>query len=112
MPGHEPLSTRETPIEGGVHLSFSGEIDMATADGLRWSLETAIAEHERVEVDLSGVTFVDSYGLRVLVSIHGVVPAGKGAFHIVAASPQVKRTFAVTGLDLAYLWPSERHTEG
>ncbi|MFN8050753.1 MAG: STAS domain-containing protein [Acidimicrobiales bacterium] len=105
----EPLSIRSVPIEGGVRLVFVGEIDLATGDGLRWSLETAIAENERVEVDLSEVTFLDSFGLRVLVSTHGVVPPGNGAFHIVAASPQVKRTFSVTGLDLAYQWPSERH---
>jgi len=109
MPGSEPLSIRSETTESGARLTFAGEIDMATADGARWSLEHAIAENDHVEVDLSGVTFIDSYGLRVLVSIHGVVPAQRGAFDIVAASPQVKRTFEVTGLDIAYLWPSERH---
>jgi anti-sigma B factor antagonist len=110
MPGNEPLSIRTEEIDGGgTRLVLTGEIDMATADGARWSLEQAIAGGQKVQIDLSRVTFIDSYGLRVLVSAHGVVPAGEGAFDIIAASPQVKRTFEVTGLDLAYLWPSERH---
>ena len=95
--------------EGSMLLRFTGEIDLATADRMRSLLESALTGDGSVLVDLSAVTFIDSFGLRVLVGLHGVVPAGSGAFEIVDASPQVRRTFTVTGLDLAYRWPSERH---
>jgi anti-sigma B factor antagonist len=96
-------------VDSSTLLRFAGEIDIATAERLRSLLESAIDDQGKVLVDLSGVTFIDSFGLRVLVSIHGVVPPGSGAFDIVDASPQVRRTFTVTGLDLAYRWPSERN---
>lgn len=113
MTAPDLLAMSTEASDSGTLLRFTGEIDIASADRLRNLLESEIARESgtgrRVLVDLGGVTFIDSFGLRVLVSIHGVVPPGSGAFDIVDASPQVRRTFTVTGLDLAYRWPSERH---
>ena len=102
------LNTTVDRLKGTTCIHVTGEIDMTTSTGLRDTLLQAINTSDHVELDLSGVTFMDSYGLRVLVSIHGVVPDGNGTFQIVGASPHVQGTFALTGLDVAYGWPSDR----
>ena len=55
-------------MPGGCRLAVRGELDLETAP----SLETAIARHARhgrtVHVDLSRVTFLDSSGIRLLVT--------------------------------------------
>ena len=94
---------------GLTRVALHGELDLGGASRLEATLHDLARQACQLVLDLRGVTFIDSYGLRALVSTHGVVAAGSGAFNIIAASPQVKRPFAVTGLDLAYLWPSERH---
>lgn len=104
----EPLTITADGDGGRTRLTLIGEVDIETADLARQRIRDAVEAVDHVELDLSGVTFIDSYGLRALVSLHGVVEPGRGAFSIVDASPQVRRTFTVTGLDLAYLWPSER----
>jgi len=102
------LTTTVDRLEGTTCVHVTGEIDMTTSAGLSDTLLQAIDTSDRVELDLSGVSFMDSYGLRVLVSIHGVVPDGNGTFQVVGASPHVQGTFALTGLDFAYGWPSDR----
>ena len=49
-------------------VTISGEIDVSSAPAVR----TALVERtgERVTVDLSGIEFVDSSGLRVLIDMH------------------------------------------
>lgn len=104
----EPLTITASGDERTTRLTLTGEIDIETADAARERIAGALDAADHVELDLRGVTFIDSYGLRALVGLHGVVEPGRGAFSIVDASPQVRRSFTVTGLDLAYLWPSER----
>jgi len=59
----------EHPIEGGVRLVVSGEIDQATVDEFRRALTTIVGRGDGdVELDMRGVTFVDSQGLRALVT--------------------------------------------
>src|SRR4051812_33508501 len=82
----EQLSMSIDTVDGHTVLRFAGEIDIASADRLRNLLESELRGDGRVLVDLSRVTFIDSFGLRVLVSIHGVVDPGSGAFDIVDAS--------------------------
>jgi anti-anti-sigma factor len=50
-------------------LEVDGEIDLASADELRTALEEALASDPSTEVDLSGVSFFDAAGLRILLQV-------------------------------------------
>ena len=54
-----------TVTEDGYRLV--GELDMATCDGLTELLRSASAGHHPVVLDFSGVSFMDSSGLRALL---------------------------------------------
>jgi anti-sigma B factor antagonist len=60
----------EAPLEpSGLVLAISGELDIATSPGLRERLDAAIdAGVTRLLLDLSGVTFLDSVALAVIVN--------------------------------------------
>ena len=49
--------------------------------------------------DLTDVTFIDVAGLRVLAGAAGKAAAGGGSLHVVSGRYQVRRIFALTGLD-------------
>jgi anti-anti-sigma factor len=51
-------------------VAVFGEIDIATVGLLRDALRTAAAASDVVTVDLSGVTFIGSTGLTLLLQMH------------------------------------------
>ncbi len=77
-----------------VTATLRGELDLATADVARTALRTAIGDGaERLELDLSGVSFVDSSGLAVFIELASCITVA-----VEQASPAVQRTVEMTGL--------------
>lgn len=72
MPTEEPpddISLTVTAAEGGAWaiVSVRGEIDVSTAGSLEEAVRNCLASSGRVIIDLSGVQFMDSTGLNVLI---------------------------------------------
>ena len=88
--------------ERGEHkvLMASGEIDVASVPAFRAQLLPLVqAPAPSVVLDLSGVRFIDSAGLRVIVD--GLTRARRRDGDLRLACPQasLRRTFEITGLD-------------
>lgn len=80
-------------------LTVAGEIDVYTAPVLREHLSQAIAaDRADVVVDLSGVTFMDSTGLGVLVGALKRARSFGGDLQLVVPSERVLAVFRLTGL--------------
>jgi anti-anti-sigma factor len=77
-------------------LSLVGELDMAEVPDLRARLAEVDGD---VEIDCSGLSFIDSCGLQLLVDVHRACEARGRELSIVAPSPCVTRMFEITGLD-------------
>lgn len=83
-------------------LVVRGELDIATAPLVRSALGAVCARFPlRVEIDLSGVTFMDSCGLAVLDDARRSTPAGR-VLALRDPSPSARRILALTGLDAAF----------
>ena len=65
-------------------VELRGELDMASASELERKLY--LPRRAKVDLDLSGVTFVDAAGMRVLLGIWG---KRGGRAKVIAASPAV-----------------------
>ncbi len=89
-----------------VHIG--GEIDVYTAPVLRRRLDEPIMAGCRdLVVDLSGVTFLDSTGLGVLVGRLKMMRSHAGQMRVVGATDRVHKVFAITGLDrVLEMYPS------
>jgi anti-sigma B factor antagonist len=102
-----PLDTvLSRPRPGTVLLSVEGEVDALTAPaletGLDDALEAARGEVAGVVVDLSGVTFLASSGLAVLIGAAHRAEAQGGRLHLVAATRAITRPLQVTGADTLF----------
>jgi anti-sigma B factor antagonist len=86
--------------EDAFVVSASGEVDIGSVETLERELD-ALERQEalRVIVDLTGVTFIDSAGLGVLVAEAKRLNAVGGTFVLVADDPRILRVFEITGLD-------------
>jgi anti-sigma B factor antagonist len=85
--------------DGTARIVLEGELDLYTApelknaivdlgDGLRW-----------LTVDLSGVEFIDSAGLGILVAAARTMRGRGGSISLVGVDHGVHKVFRVTGLD-------------
>jgi anti-sigma B factor antagonist len=100
------IETRWNGDEASVALT--GELDLSTAA----QVEAALAEAEekgpeRLELDLRGLTFMDSTGLRVVLAADGRARKDARRFEVVQGPPQVHRVFRIALLDrrIAFVAP-------
>ncbi|HET7901845.1 MAG TPA: STAS domain-containing protein [Candidatus Nanopelagicales bacterium] len=85
---------------GRTIVAATGEVDVYTAPVLDEALSAAIAGGATsVVVDLSGVDFLDSTGLSVLVKALKRVRDADGALDVVVTAERVSKVFRITGLD-------------
>ena len=92
------VTTRD---EGGrAVVSATGEVDVFTVPRLDDAL-TALTSAGRTDVvvDLSGVDFLDSTGLSVLVKAQQTVQEAGGKLAVVVTAERVAKVFRITGLD-------------
>jgi anti-sigma B factor antagonist len=107
-----------TGIDGALHittstsgLQLSGEIDAHSASELARHLDPLPATAGDVVVDLSGVGFVDSSGLRVLIEAHQRAHADSRRLVLSGTTRPVLRLLQITGL-MEYLNVEARADDG
>jgi anti-anti-sigma factor len=88
-------------IDGTVLVCPVGELDLATAPILERVLETLVADPPAIELDLSGITFVDCAGLRPIREALQRASHSLTRVRVSGARPMVRRVLELTGLDVA-----------
>jgi anti-sigma B factor antagonist len=89
--------------ESGIHIfDLRGELDISTVRVLHQRLVDAIDEEPCVVLDCMGLTFIDSSGMRLLLSALRLIHRQDGCLVVACANPTVLRLFAVTGMDKTF----------
>ena len=91
----------KTTEEGRTaRLAFIGELDLASAKRVEEELERVErAGPERIVLDLRGLSFMDSTGLRLITSADTRAREQGRRVTIVQGPAAVKRVFTITRLD-------------
>jgi anti-sigma B factor antagonist len=93
-----------TEHDGPTRLRLSGELDLSCGEQFE---QTVAKELERVReqthplliIDLSGVTFIDSSGIRMLLGVWRAAQNNGFVLQVVPGGDQVQRVFELTGTD-------------
>lgn len=96
-----------TPFEMSIEargesatVRMSGELDVATAPGLRDHVVRLISEgRNHLEFDCASLEFIDSTGLGVLIGARARCLAANGGVTLSGVKPSLQRLLAVTGID-------------
>ena len=92
------LSTRTH--DASTVVALSGELDLATAPELDTYLDGVLTDSgPRIVLDLSGLSFMDSTGIRILIRHHRQTEENGGRLGIAAPQPIVAKALKITGLD-------------
>jgi anti-anti-sigma factor len=106
----EPLSSHPAPFRVDVHPERDvvrvvpfGELDLATAGLLERQLhELRDSGFDHVVLDMHELTFIDSSGIRVILTEHRFADTSDQRFSLIGVPPVIRRALEVCGL-LAHL---------
>jgi anti-anti-sigma factor len=94
-----PFELRSTRVGDAVVVAIVGEIDMANAPEVSKAIDGGHGSANRVVVDLSEVTFLDSSALNAFVQSQQELAQRDVAFRIVSpADHAVRNVFEITRL--------------
>jgi len=102
--GSAQLELSEEQLDDVTRLiTVSGEVHVTTAPEFSSRLNDAVAAGTRALVlDMSGVEFIDSTGLSVLLNGLRRVTRADGRMALVISNPTVLRLFEITKLDSTF----------
>ncbi len=105
LPRQDPFSITVEPDRAAVIVVPAGELDVATADDLEREVrELRRSGFDRIVVDLREVRFIDSTGLRMLISLRNDAKRDGQALVLVPGAADVQRVFAITGTRGLFDW--------
>jgi anti-sigma B factor antagonist len=85
------FATDVTQIDGATVIHVRGEIDFVTCERLRDAIEPHLAPDQTIVLDFSGVEFMDSSCLKVLVKARGMLTADGGSLVLRNPSEAARR---------------------
>lgn len=95
---------------GAVVVALSGELDLASVDVLEREVRRLrLAGSNHVVVDLRDVEFMDSTGLRLLISLRNTAKREGHGMVVVPGSHQVQRIFDLTATRGLFDWRDAGH---
>src|SRR6266699_3580910 len=100
----DPASSSTSPRRDRSNvLPLKGEIDLHVSPSVTASLNQKIDKKpERLVVDLSGVTYIDSAGLAALIQAMQKVEAYGGKFLLAGLQETVRSIFEISRLDQVF----------
>jgi anti-sigma B factor antagonist len=85
-------------LEDGILVALSGDVDIATATVVDEELRRAEQSESLIVLDLAEVGFMDSTGLRTVISADQRLRERGGSLRIVHVPSQVNRLFDLVGM--------------
>jgi anti-anti-sigma factor len=86
--------------DGDLHtVELEGELDLATAPDVEEELERVEASDAKaIVLDLSGLTFIDSTGIRLVLAADRRSRADSNRLTLLRGTPAVQRAFEISGV--------------
>jgi len=103
------MEMSQTRVDDVPIIAVSGRIDATTSRDLENALNELI-EHDNSQIvlDLGGVEYVSSVGLRVMLAALKKVRPKKGDVMLVSLQPFVREVFEITGFTKLFsIYPSQ-----
>jgi anti-anti-sigma factor len=94
----EPLSIRSERDGDTYRVLAVGELDIATVGMLEKAVLDVEDRAQAIVLDLSGLSFIDSTGLRLVIELSERYGGATNRIQVVAGSPAVERLLDIAGL--------------
>jgi anti-sigma B factor antagonist len=98
-------------VDGATVIFVHGEIDMATAERLHDAVEPYMGPNQAIVLDLSGVAFMDSACIKVLVQARGRLTDDGGSLILRNPSRVARRLLTVAGVEFSLADDADQHPQ-
>jgi anti-sigma B factor antagonist len=92
------MSTEELP-GGATLVVLRGRLDVAGASSIELKFDATAGKRKALIVDLSGVSFVASMGMRLLLLVGKTMAARGGKMALLSPLPEVASVLHTAGID-------------
>lgn len=90
--------TIDKKVDGGLQvLTISGRLETATAPQLDAEVKSINPEVKNLRIEMAGMEYVSSAGLRVLLTAQKTMNARQGRMELSGVNDSVKHVFDITG---------------
>lgn len=89
------IETVEEP--GKLLLEIAGRLDTATAPKLEETLKNKLEGVVELVLDITGLEYISSAGLRVLLTAHKTMKRQEGSMIVRGANEDIREVFVITG---------------
>lgn len=97
--GSEAATDFSVELTGNGIVVVHGDVDLSTAPRFEAALQDAVIQHRGdLTIDLSGVEFMDSAGMNVLVRTYKAIDGDGRSLNLVRLTPPVRRALEVGGI--------------
>jgi anti-sigma B factor antagonist len=102
------LKLQVTTQDGATLVVCSGRLTLGAAANFKSHVKGLIREAQRVVIDLSGVTYMDSSGLGAVVGVYVTAKAAHCELQLINLNKQIRQIFGLTNL-LSLFEPCGQH---
>lgn len=90
--------------DGKAVVTVTGELDTLTSEGFEKAVAPLMGKHGlQVEIDMAGVNYISSKGLRVILALaQSIMPEG-GKLRVVNTTPPVRQVFDISGFSTLFI---------
>jgi anti-anti-sigma factor len=97
------MDLKETSAGGVLVAAAAGRIDLSNADAFKDALSASLAKAKvALILDLSGVDYISSAGLRALMIVFKAAKTENKAFGIAGLQPLLAEIFAISRFDQVF----------
>jgi anti-anti-sigma factor len=94
----DQLSITSEPDGDAHRVAAVGELDIASVETLDKAVRDIEDNGQMIILDLSGLSFIDSTGLRLVIDLNERYGGEVDRLRVVAGSPAVERLLDIAGL--------------
>ena len=101
------------PTETRKRILLSGDIDHHHASAMRQNIDAVLCEERpsALELDFSGVTFMDSSGIGLIMGRYKLMQSMGGQVQVCGATPRMEKVMRLAGLERLPIWNGKDETE-
>ena len=91
------MTITKNATNGALRIALEGRLDTNTAPQLEAELKTSLSGVTELDLDFSGLEYISSAGLRVLLAAQKAMSQGQGKMTIRHVKEPIMEVFEITG---------------